>query len=112
MNEIPGALKIDPLLQAENLAVRHGARIELSGDVKKAPVQMEASVIDFEKQARAKKFANDIKELEEKLAIAQGKVQEGGLLTPTYEKIIQSLTVEIEAKEIEFTGEAGTDVAN
>ncbi len=114
MNEMPGALKIDPLLQAENLAVRHGAKIELPDDTEgeSEPIKPEATSIDFEKQARAKKYADEIAGLEAELERVQMAAGKAGGMAHHFDKLISSIKSEIAAKEIEFTGEAGTDTAH
>lgn len=118
MNEMPGMLKIDPAERAANALAREaaGARntLESIADDTEENVSEKIKVggIDIEKQKRAKKYADEIAGLEAELERVRVAASKAGDMAHNFDKLISSIKSEIAAKEIEFAGEAGTDIAN
>lgn len=97
-----------------NRAELRGSKIDadmrLGGESGQVSLNPQESM-EIAKKKRAVQFANEIAELNANLDRAKRDMKTAGNLAPTFEKIIASLEEEIEQKEIEFAGEAGTDVA-
>ena len=100
-------------LQASRAEFRP-ARVESdmqSGAESNETLESPQETIDMEKKRRAMKYANEISELRDNLERAKKDASEAGSLAPTFEKVIKFFEAEIDKKEKEFAGEAGTDIS-
>lgn len=98
-------------------------RAESKGDIVENDMRIGAEIqempaspqetIDFEKKKRAVEYANKIAELQKTLERARADMEnpKNLALASIFQKVIASLEEDIKRKEIEFAGEAGTDIA-